>query len=255
MATASLGFGLMCKPPRPGATKTRLARAVGARVAAQLSQAFLEDCARSARQAARTVPLGTMAFHRPADAADELGAILGPEWELAHADRGDLGATMLDALGRLLARWPCGAMIMAADVPLIDPGTIAAAARVLRDGSERSVAIVPSLDGGYCLIGVRSAAAAAPLFAPMAWGGADVLGGTLERAEIFGLSATLLPAQRDIDDGQDLAWLRAEIEARPEAAPATHRALAHGAASASDAVVAALDAGPIPIPARPITAR
>ncbi|MFY8144777.1 MAG: hypothetical protein ACOVMT_13060 [Caulobacter sp.] len=50
MTEAMIGLGLMCKPPRPGVTKTRLAAAIGPEAAATLSQAFLEDCARGARR-------------------------------------------------------------------------------------------------------------------------------------------------------------------------------------------------------------
>lgn len=221
-----IGLGLMCKPPRPGATKTRLAATIGATAAARLSRAFLEDCASAALEAARSCRLEPVAFYRPADAASELGVILGPAWALRHADAGDLGATMLDALRRLLLRCPAGAMLMGADMPMIAPDAIAAAARVLREGDDNSVVFIPSDDGGYCLIGLRSAAAAEPLLAPMAWSTPVVLAETRRRAEAAGLSVHLLPAQRDIDEAADLDWLRAELNRLSDAAPATRRALA-----------------------------
>lgn len=114
---------------------------------------------------------------------------------------------------------------MGADVPAIRAEAIAASAQALRDGDERSIAIIPSADGGYCLIGVRSVEAAAPLFAPMAWSTADVLGETLRRAGQAGLRVTVLEPERDIDEVADLAWLREELARRPQAAPATRAAL------------------------------
>jgi rSAM/selenodomain-associated transferase 1 len=229
-----IGLGLMCKPPRPGATKTRLAATIGAAAAARLSRAFLEDCAGAALAAAGSSRLEPVAFYRPADAAAELGAVLGPAWLLQHADAGDLGATMLDALRRLLLRCPGGAMVMGADMPMIAAGAIAAAARILRQGDERSVVIIPSDDGGYCLIGVRSAAAAAPLFAPMVWSTSGVLEETLRRAQHAGLDPHLLPAERDIDEAADLDWLRAELGRVAGLAPATRRALASVAQTVAD---------------------
>jgi rSAM/selenodomain-associated transferase 1 len=223
--TAPIGLGLMCKPPRPGASKTRLAQSVGTAAAARLSRAFLEDCAAAAMAAARVTPLDVAAFYRPADATGELRAILGPGWPLVFADAGDLGATMEQVLGQLLARCPAGAMVMGADVPMISDERIAAAARILRDGDERSVVLIPSADGGYCLIGVRALAAAKPLLAPMAWSTAGVREETVRRAIASGLSPALLPEEHDIDGAADLDWLGRELAARPQAAPATRAAL------------------------------
>ncbi len=220
-----IGLGLMCKPPRPGATKTRLAAAIGPQAAATLSRAFLEDCARAAFDAATEADLAPVAFHRPADAAAELAAILGPRWPLAFADAGELGATMFDVFLRLLDLSPSGAMIMGADIPLISAQAIASAARALRE-SAAGVVLIPSADGGYCLLGVRSLKAAAALCAPMAWSTPTVLQETLDRAQAAGLTAHLLPVQRDIDEAADLDWLRAQLRAGAPGAAATRQALA-----------------------------
>jgi rSAM/selenodomain-associated transferase 1 len=224
MTDATIGLGLMCKPPRPGVSKTRLAAAIGPEAAAALSRAFLEDCARAALDAASETALAPIAFHRPAEAAVELAAILGPRWPLAYADAGDLGATMLDVLRRLLVLSPAGAMIMGADVPLISAAAITSAARALRE-TEGRVVLIPSEDGGYCLLGVRSLEAATILCAPMAWSTPTVLQETLERARAAGLTAHLLPTQRDIDEVADLDWLRAQLEQAADGAPSTRKAL------------------------------
>lgn len=221
-----IGLGLMCKPPRPGTSKTRLAASMGAAAAARLSCAFLRDCAEVASDAACLCDLDPVAFYRPADAGQELAAILGPGWQTAHADEGDLGATMLHVLRVLLARSPDGAMVMGADMPLITVQAIAAVASALRHADARGVAIIPSFDGGYCLIGVRCAHAAAPLFAPMAWSTPDVLEQTLRRARDHSLTVTLLSPQRDIDEVADLDWLTHELVAHPDAAPHTRAVLA-----------------------------
>lgn len=223
---ATLGLGLMCKPPRPGATKTRLAASVGATVAARLSRAFLADCAQVALEAADLCQLETIAFYRPADGGHDVGEVLGPGWPLVHADADDLGATMLDVLRQLLKISPAGAMIMGVDVPLISGADIMEAACSLREGDLHSVVIIPSVDGGYCLIGVRSPEIAAPLFAPMAWSTSTVLDETLARAAASGLKTTVLPPQRDIDDINDLDWLRERLRTMSDGAEATRVALA-----------------------------
>lgn len=234
MGEAPIGFGLMCKPPRPGISKTRLAMAIGDAAAARLSRAFLEDCAAAARDAARMIPLDLAAFHRLGDAGPELAAILGPGWPLDVADAGDLGATMQEVLDQMLQRCPAGAMIMGADIPLITGEAIAAAALALRAGDARRVVIIPSADGGYALIGLRSLQAAAPLFAPMRWSTPDVLCQTLDRAEAAGLDVHLLPQQRDIDEVADLDWLRASLATSEAGAPFTRAALAAMAQATDD---------------------
>jgi rSAM/selenodomain-associated transferase 1 len=226
MGEAPIGFGLMCKPPRPGVTKTRLAAAIGPEAAAVLSRAFLEDSGRAALDAAMTSGLELMAFYRPSDAADEIGAILGPRWPLAPADASDLGAAMIDVLRQLLNVCPAGAMIMGADVPLISGEEIAAGAQRLHEMDERGVVLMPSADGGYCLLGVRTIVAAEILCGPMAWSTPIVLQETLRRAEAAGLTAHLLPIQRDIDEPADLAWLQAQIQQGVQGAFSTRRALA-----------------------------
>lgn len=221
-----IGFGLMCKPPRPGAAKTRLAAAIGPHKAARLARAFLEDCAAAAVAAARLQRLDLAAFFRPADAASEIGAILGPGWPLEFADAGDLGTTMHDVLARLLQRCPGGAIIMGADVPLITGEVIAASARSLGEDDDRRIVLVPSVDGGYCLIGVRSLEAAAPLFDSMPWSTSDVLRETLIRAEAARLTVHMLPPQRDIDEAVDLDWLLSSLASGSAGAAFTRAALA-----------------------------
>lgn len=225
MTAAIVALGLMAKPPRPGLAKTRLADGIGPQAAAGLARAFLLDTARVMEAAAAAGSLACSVLFRPDDAADELGALLARDWPLAPCDQGDLGATMWWALDGLLARHPAGAMVMGADLPLVPPGVLVEAAAILRRGGPRDVVVMPTVDGGYGLIGVTSPAAA-PLFAPQAWSTPAVLDETLRRAAANGLTVHRLPEQRDIDDADDLVWLQRALAAAPHAAPATRAALA-----------------------------
>ena len=224
-ATPTVGVGLMCKPPRPGASKTRLAATIGADAATRLSRAFLQDCAATVMAAADLAELMPVAFYRPVDAASELSAILGPRWPLVFSDSGDLGATMIDTLRYLLSRSPDGAMILGADVPLLSAHALADAAQALRQGDDRTVVLIPSADGGYCLIGIRSAEAAAPLFEPMPWSCNTVLPTTLERIALHGLTAAFMPVQRDIAEIDDLRWLQSELQRGLHDCPSTRAAI------------------------------
>ncbi len=116
-------------------------------------------------------------------------------------------------------------MIMGADVPLMSADVIAEAAACLRSSDPNSVVIIPSADGGYCLLGVRSHAAAAALCAPMEWSTPAVLEETMSRAHAANLRVQLFSAQRDIDERADLDWLREQLDLIAGAAPHTRAAL------------------------------
>jgi glycosyltransferase A (GT-A) superfamily protein (DUF2064 family) len=60
----------------------------------------------------------------------------------------------------------------------------------------------------------------------MAWSTPHVLQETLDRAKAAGLSAHLLPEQRDIDEAADLDWLRAQLRQSAQGARSTRKALA-----------------------------
>lgn len=210
-AASPLGFGLMCKPPRPGQSKTRLAARIGDAQASRLARAFLADSADKVAGLAGAANLRLTAFYRPEDAAEEIAEIIGPAWPCVFCDAEDLGAAMLAALAQLLRENPAGAIIMGADLPTLPPEYITAAATLLRQGDARSGVIGPSADGGYYLIGIKSLEVA-PLFAPMAWSMPDVLAQTKARAKENGITLHELPQWRDIDEADDLDWLAAALE-------------------------------------------
>jgi hypothetical protein len=218
---APIGMGLMCKPPRAGQSKTRLAAGVGPEAAAMLARAFLADTAATVSRAAEPAHLVKMAFHRPADAGDEIGAVIGADWPLVFCDAGDLGASMWWALTQLLRVAPAGALVIGADLPTLPDALILDAAARLRAGGESTVVVGPSADGGYWLIGVRGEAAA-PLFAPMAWSTPGVMAETRRRAAANGLDLVETGLWRDVDEAADLA----EVEGAAAPASETRAALA-----------------------------
>jgi uncharacterized protein len=222
MSMAPIGIGLMCKPPRPGTSKTRLAATLGHEAAAALAHAFLKDTAALVTRACISHHLVKKAYFRPVDASDEISAIIGSDWPLAFCDAGDLGASMYEALEDLLRFTPAGAIIIGSDLPTLPEYRIAEAAACLRAADERAAVVGPSADGGYYLIGIKGAAAA-PLLEPMAWSTPDVLEQTRHRAQQSGIHLMEVGPWYDIDEAEDLA----RIPKDPTAiASATRAALA-----------------------------
>ncbi len=208
-----VGIGLMCKPPRPGTSKTRLARTLGHDAAAALARAFLLDTAAMLSRASVSHNLVKKAYFRPADAGSEIAAVIGADWPLAFCDAGDLGASMREALGDLLRLAPAGAIIIGSDVPTLPESRIAEAAACLRAGDERTAVIGPSADGGYYLIGVRSVSATAPLLEPMLWSTPEVLVETRRRARRSDIRLVEIGAWYDVDEAKDLDAIAADAAA------------------------------------------
>lgn len=106
----------MCKPPRPGVSKTRLAAVVGPGRAARLARAFLLDSADILRFLAPRYAATLTGFFAPADAAEEMADLL-PGWTLAPQPEGDLGARMGAAFGALFTPGVGCALLTGTDAP------------------------------------------------------------------------------------------------------------------------------------------
>ena len=116
----TLGIGLMCKPPIPGVSKTRLAAVLGAERAALLAGAFLADSASLARQLATREHAALTGFYTPGDAGAAM-AVLLPGWALQPQSGGDLGARMGDAVARIFAAGADRALLLGTDAPTLPP--------------------------------------------------------------------------------------------------------------------------------------
>ncbi len=115
---------------------------------------------------------------------------------------GDLGARMLAATAA--SRGP--ALVMGTDCPALTDVHLRSAADALRDGTD--VILIPAEDGGYVLIGMRSAQPA--LFADIGWGTHTVLAETRARVIAHRLVLAERPPLWDVDTEIDLARLERE---------------------------------------------
>lgn len=204
-----VGIGLMCKPPRIGVSKTRLAVAVGPQRAAELSAAFLADTAATLEALAQKEAVELFAFFSPPDAGAEMRALLPDQMAFYAQDPAGLGQAMLAALRLMLVRNPAGAIVIGADSPTLPLSHLVQAVqrlRVLDDGA----VFGPAEDGGYYLAGIKNEGAA-PLFAPMAWSTPDVMAETRRRAARHGIRISELPIWYDVDDAASLIRLKDDL--------------------------------------------
>jgi rSAM/selenodomain-associated transferase 1 len=239
MPTAALG--IMCKAPRVGLAKTRLASVLGAEGAAVLSSCFLRDVAAAIDAVPMSLRRNGFGVYSPAGCEAELRAILPGSFELVLQDNADFGIVLLSAArGFLEAGHDC-AILINSDSPTLPPELLSDAIKALRRPGDR-VVLGPATDGGYYLIGLK--APHAGLFRDIAWSTADVLRLTCERARYIGLAVVTLPIWYDVDDATSFAVLERELAGeRPPFAVAglvggpalTTRAFVEGLRRPSDA--------------------
>ena len=80
--TPGAAIGIMCKAPRPGRTKTRLAATIGREAAAALSACFLKDVAAAIGAMPKYLGRHGYGVYAPAGAEKELRQLLPPEFDL-----------------------------------------------------------------------------------------------------------------------------------------------------------------------------
>ncbi|MCW8084688.1 TIGR04282 family arsenosugar biosynthesis glycosyltransferase [Sabulicella glaciei] len=182
----------MCKDPARG--KTRLAATMGAERAAIFAGAFLQDSAALAAEIAERLSVGAIAFAE--------GEVALPGFSVMPQAAGDLGRRMEAAFETL--GYP--SLLLGTDAPTLPPSLAELAMAGLRGGAD--AALVPALDGGYCLLALSRPLPA--LLRDMPWSTPGLMEAT--RRAAAGLRLVELPAWHDVDSEEDLALLRLSVE-------------------------------------------
>jgi rSAM/selenodomain-associated transferase 1 len=205
----SAAIGIMCKAPRPGGAKTRLAATIGVEAAAKLSACFLRDVAAAIEAVPERFACRGYGVYAPAGGEAELRAILPSSFGLLLQADAEFGNVLHGAARDLLAAGHDCVALVNSDSPTLPPAVLAQAVAALRRPGDRMV-LGPAVDGGYYLVGLK--AAHRHLFTDIPWGTESVARLTLERAAQIGLETMLLPDWYDIDDAETLGWLRDELK-------------------------------------------
>ena len=195
-----VSVAILAKAPIPGLVKTRLIPTIGAHAAAVLQERLTERAITTALAA----DIGPVTLWCSPDATHStfLKLVMQQRIVLKPQPQGDLGARMLAAT----AASSDPVLVIGTDCPALTELHLRGAANALRDGND--VIIIPAEDGGYVLIGTRTAQPA--LFAGIAWGTNTVLAET--RARIIDNRLVLMerPPLCDVDTESDLARLERE---------------------------------------------
>lgn len=208
---------IFAKTPRPGAVKTRLQPVVSPEEAARLYTAFLRDifarCDRLTAALRVYVAPPYEAFPRN----------LLPEHATLHEQQGSgLGARMHRAFAETFDAGFDRAVIIGTDQPTLRVSTVESALTSVAGSGRDRVAVGPSVDGGYYLLGL---AAPCPDLFDMTYSHGDVLAQTMRAIEAANRLPVLLREAYDIDRPADLRRLVKELRVHPERASYTAEAL------------------------------
>lgn len=196
------------KAPVAGSAKTRLVPPLSAQDAADLYRGFLLDTLDLADS------LGwecTSVVHPRGDG--RLLAVLLAEMrvELLEQRTTGLGDALAYAFEHHLAQGYDTAILIGSDNPTLSARPVQAAWRSLQAGAD--VAIGPTTDGGYYLIGMREPHLG--VFSGIEWSTPHVYGQTLERARQLDLQVHSVPEWYDVDEPDDLERLCTEMASAP----------------------------------------
>lgn len=199
------GIVVMAREPSPGSTKTRLAAALGDRAAASVYEAFLLDTIATCRG----VDARLLVSYAP-DSPDAARYIrdIAPEAMFAAQPDAPFGARLASAMQAAFDRG-CGRVaIIGSDIPHMEAAWLDDTFASLDD---HDMALGPTQDGGYYLLGLRTPEPR--LFDDIDWSSGRELGQTRSRAGQLGLRVKDVHDTFDIDTLADLLALQALIQA------------------------------------------
>ncbi len=192
---ARLALIIMAKAPEPGLAKTRLVPALGCEGAAGLAKQLLDHTLQTAGQTSlfdhRELCV-TPCRHHPAF------SLAAPIFDLTEQGEGDLGVRMQRAFDRVLSH-ATAAIMIGTDAPALTADLLDQAAT---DLELHDAVVIPALDGGYTLIGLKQVMP--ELFTAIPWSTAEVMSITRTRLAARGASWHEYPHMADIDEPRDL---------------------------------------------------
>lgn len=195
----------MAKAPRNGHVKTRLSPPLTSEQATALSICFLRDTAENLD--AIPSSRGVVSF-TPPGSEDLFENILPASFTLVLQHGDGFGERLLCTAKDILTSGYSSVCLIDSDSPTVPAEAYEQAVEALGRPGDR-VVLGPTADGGYYLIGLRSAHAR--LFEEIDWSTERVYTQTLDRARELKLEVVELPLWYDVDDGPTLQTLRAEL--------------------------------------------
>lgn len=149
---------------------------------------------------------GRVVAVEPADACDEVRALLPQGVDVMPQASGTLGDRMREVMATLFDRGARFVGLVGSDLPDIDARQLARAFALLERDPDRLV-LGPATDGGYYL--VAAARTPPPVFDGIPWGTRQVLAATMAAARHARIRVAFVEPLADVDTAADLRRVRA----------------------------------------------
>ena len=202
----------MAKAPRPGMVKTRLLDCLPAPAVTFLYQSLLQDTLALAKSL-KGVEVAVMC---PEPDRDELLELTGKTFEVVAQQGPGLVAGLTSVFRRFAADGGRRVVAFNSDSPHLPASVLGGAFELL---STHDVAVGPTNDGGYYLVGAK--ADHPSLFEAGGMGTRSALDRLLARSQALGLSTGFTQPFYDVDIADDLLRLGRELQSEPARAAKT----------------------------------
>jgi rSAM/selenodomain-associated transferase 1 len=201
-------LAVMAKAPRAGKVKTRLSPPLTPDQAADLNICFLKDSAENIGAVAVSGGAAGVISYTPVGDEALFDNLLPIDFALIP-QRGDgFGERLLATAQDLLSCGYGSVCLIDSDSPTVPVVAFEQAIAELQKEGDRIV-IGPAVDGGYYLIGLKQAHP--KLFAEITWSTSSVFSETVAAAKKTDIEVVVLPLWYDVDDGETLELLTAEL--------------------------------------------
>jgi uncharacterized protein len=197
-------LGIMTKAPQAGKVKTRLSPPLSPEEAAELNICFLRDLARSISQACLESSAQGVGVYTPLGSEAVYESILAKNFFLIPQHGHEFGERLIFAAEDLFTVGFESVCLINSDSPTVPASSFVEAANELAKAGDR-IALGPSEDGGYYLIGLKKLHRG--LFEEIDWSTERVFDQTMQHAREIGVEVHQLPYGFDVDDRATLARL------------------------------------------------
>lgn len=193
------GIAVFAKNPTLGRVKTRLAKTVGEQKALEVYLFLLKNILNEVEK----VEAHRYIFYDE-DPVSSFFITHKNRFNLTVQNGEDLGSRMVNCFEKLFSVHQ-KVVIVGSDIPYLNKEIIQSAF----DGiNAHQVALGPTIDGGYYLIGFTKKAFSSDFFYQIKWGTSEVFEKTINKIKKVWYNPLILPMLQDIDTEEDLKILK-----------------------------------------------